>query len=635
MSNLFGFLDSCTEFKEITEKYKSGKCPIHITGMTGSQKSHFIYSLCQNLDKNCIVITYDEQEAGRISKDLSFLFSRDITVFKSKEYVYYNIDASSNSSEISRIRALYKYTLSNPLVTTIDACQKFTIPPKVFKSNIFSYKPGDIVDISALSEKLVNIGYRRTSMIDGVGQFSIRGSIIDVFSPCHDNPVRIDLFDDEIDSIRMFDPYTQISIDNIDECHICPVREIVYSKEKSLEIASSIRKLKNENLLKDADRFENYSYFASLDKYMPYVYDSLCTLMDYADDNTLIFLDEAKQLSERSKVIYKEHAETQTSLLEKGLFPRTKRSYMLDYGDIVDKINPLNMISVSSLSHSCPSFSPLSLFGITAKTIHSYTGKAEFLYDDLKYWKKIGYRVLMLFGNETAMKIMHRALIDEGIECSFTDVSGSFPDYGQVYLAVGNLCKGFEYPTIKTVVISDGDESRKIKRIPKRKKDSRDVIKSFEDLNHGDYVVHRTHGIGRYVGIAQLNVDNVTRDYLKIQYKGSDILYVPTNQLDFLHKYTDSETEKVKVNSLGGVQWSRTVSRVKESVTELAEDLIQLYAKRSELKGHIFSPDTPWQKEFEEKFIYDETADQIRSINEVRAFGCLTAARQRLYRFRR
>ncbi|MBE7050289.1 MAG: transcription-repair coupling factor [Ruminococcaceae bacterium] len=618
MSDLFGFLDSSAEFNEITEKIKSGKCPIHITGMTGSQKSHFIYSICRGLDKNCIVITYDEQEAGRISKDLSFLFSREVSVFKSKEYVYYNIDASNNSSEVSRIRALYKYTLSNPLVTTVDACQKFTIPPSVFKNNIFSYKTGDTIDISKLAEKLVNIGYRRTSAIDGIGQFSIRGSIVDVFSPCLDNPVRIDLFDDEIDSIRVFDPYTQISIENIEECHICPVREVVYSKEKSLEIASSIRKLKNENLLKDAEKFENFSYFASLDKYMPYAYDNLCTLLDYADDNTLIFVDEAKQISERSKVIYKEHAETVTSLLEKGLFPRTKRSYMLDYSELIEKINPLNMISVSSLSHSCPSFSPLSLFGITAKTIHSYTGKAEFLYDDLKYFKKIGYRVLMLFGNETALKIMHRSLTDEGIEASVTDINGSFPDFGQIYLCVGNLCKGFEYPTIKTIVISDGEESRKPKKIPKRKKDSRDIIKSFEDLNQGDYVVHRTHGIGRYVGIAQLNVDNVTRDYLKIQYKGSDILYVPTNQLDFLHKYTDSENERVKVNSLGGVQWNRTVARVKESVTELAQDLIELYAKRSELKGHVFPPDTPWQKEFEEKFIYEETPDQIRSIQEVK-----------------
>jgi len=211
MSDLFGFLDSSAEFNEITEKIKSGKCPIHITGMTGSQKSHFIYSICRGLDKNCIVITYDEQEAGRISKDLSFLFSREVSVFKSKEYVYYNIDASNNSSEVSRIRALYKYTLSNPLVTTVDACQKFTIPPSVFKNNIFSYKTGDTIDISKLAEKLVNIGYRRTSAIDGIGQFSIRGSIVDVFSPCLDNPVRIDLSDDEIDSIRVFDPYTQIS----------------------------------------------------------------------------------------------------------------------------------------------------------------------------------------------------------------------------------------------------------------------------------------------------------------------------------------------------------------------------------------------------------------------------------------
>ncbi len=606
------------EFEGVIENIKSGKCPVHITGMTGSQKSHFIYSVCKSLGKNCIVITSDEAEAGRISNDLSFLFCRETPVFKNKDYVFYNVDASSHTSEISRLHTLWELNKGSSVVTTIEAVSKFTVPPKAFKESIIEISMDSTIDTQTLAKQLVSIGYQKTSTVEGKGQFSIRGSIIDVFSPSSKNPYRIDLFDDEVDSIREFDPTTQLSIQNILSCSIIPVREIIYDTDKALEVAGVIRKLKNENFMADVERLEENGHFQSLDKYLPYFYDRAYTLLDYAKDDTLVFVDEAKQLYEKSKIIYNEHCETVTELLKKGIFPRNKMSYMLDYTDVISAIASQNMISVSSLSHSCPAFSPASLSGITAKSVNSYNGKINFLFDDLKYWKKNGYRIILVLGNETKAKTMQNALYDAKIEASFSSFENALPDFGQIYIIIGNLTKGFEYPNVKTVVICDGEttHSRTKKRFPKA--NSRDTIKNFEDLEKGDYVVHRSHGIGRYVGITQLVVENVTKEYLKIKYGGSDILYVPTNQLDLLHKYNETEGAKVKLNTLGGAQWDKTVSKVKSSVSELADDLIALYAERSKLKGHTFSPDTPWQKEFEDKFIYEETQDQLRCIKEVK-----------------
>jgi len=620
MPDLSTILKGVPEFEQCVEYISDNKTPVHITGMTGSQKSHFIYSLCRASGKKCFVITYDESEAGRISRDLSFLFGREAVIFKNREYIFYNVDASNHAGEHSRIIALAKLTEGAPVVASCEAVSHFTLPPHVFSNYGCELAPGNVLDVSKFISDLSLRGYRRTSMVEDIGQFAVRGSIIDVFSPFHENPVRIDLFDDEIDSLRFFDKYSQISTDNADIYRICPAREVLYSEEKAIEIARAIRLMKNENLMADAERFEQNRYFSSVDKYMPFVYDRLYTVFDYIDDDTLIFIDEAKNVSESLKLSYKQQNEIITDMLSKGLFPKTKSPYLLDYPSLITIAEEKNMISVSSISHSCPSFSPKGLVGITAKSLQSYNGRTEFLLDDLKFWKKNSYRILIVLSSETKAKNMLSALSEGGIEASFAESESSLPPYGSIFISIGNIEKGFEYPTARTVVVSDGETSvpQKTRKFSKSKS-GKDVIKSFDDLKKGDYVVHRTHGIGQYVGIHQLVVENVTKDFLKIKYKGEDVLYVPTNQLDFLHKYTGGETERVKVNSLGGSAWNKTVSRVKQSVSELAENLIALYAERSELKGHVFQEDTPWQKEFEERFVYEETPDQLRCIKEVKS----------------
>lgn len=619
MTDFASILNNMPEFISCLEDLQKGKTPIHITGMTGSQKCHFIYSLCKQSGKKCMVITYDETEAGRISHDLSFLFSREAFVFKNRDYIFYNVEASNHAGEHSRIKALSEFLKGAPLVSGCEAASHFTIPPKVFEENTLTYSAGDTLDTDEFISKLSLMGYRRTSMVEDVGQYAKRGSIIDVFSPLHPSPVRIDLFDDEIDSLREFDKYTQVSVDNIEEFSICPVREIIYDEKKAVELSRSIRLMKNENLMADAEKFSQNSYFSSVDKYMPFIYDSLYTVLDYADENTLVFIDEAKMISEVIRQSSKQQNEIISDMLSKGLFPKTKSPYLLDYPAFILCAEKKALVSVSALSHSCPSFSPKSLVGITAKTLQSYNGKTEFLIDDIKFWKKNAYKVFMLLGNDTKIKNMYNTLQDTEIDAAITEDISNVSAPG-VYLLKGSLNRGFEYASVKTVVIGDGETSSQLqtKKI-KSKKNSKDVIKSFDDLKKGDYVVHRTHGVGQYVGIEQLIIENVTKDFLKIKYKGEDVLYVPTNQLDFLHKYSGGETQRVKLNGLDGSAWRKTVSKVKESVAKLAENLISLYAERSQLNGHVFSEDTPWQKEFEEKFIYEETPDQLRCIKEVKS----------------
>ncbi|MDY3303426.1 MAG: transcription-repair coupling factor [Clostridia bacterium] len=619
MSDFSGMISDMSEFKQCMESISGKKTPVHITGMTGSQKSHFIFSVCSALGKKGFVITYDENESGRISRDLSFLFCHEIKPFKSKEYMFYNVDASSHTSEYSRLRSLSDIKNTPCAVASVDAVLTYTADPGLFYEYSFNMKIGDTVDMNDIIGKLVFMGYKRMPSVDGIGQFSVRGSIIDIYSPSDSSAVRIDLFDDEVDSLRFFDVRTQLSTENIDSVTVFPSKELLYDSKAALKAAHAIRQLKNENLYSDADKLENDGYFSSPDKYMPYLSTGLYTVFDYIDDDTVIFLDEAKMLYDNAEVFCKEEGEIISDLMSKGLFPKTKMKYYLDYTDVISFCGQKTVLSISSISHSCPDIYPKALIGITAKSLQNYSGKSEFFYDDIKYWLKMNYRVILVCGDETRISNYINSFYDEGIEAARASLQNCLPPYGKLYIIKGHLEKGFEYPTIKTVVISDADTSRTQSiKIKNKKHSSRDAIKSFEDLSKGDYVVHRSHGIGQYVGIVQLAVDGNTKDYLKIKYKGSDYLYVPTNQLDFLSKYTGSENTHVKINSLGGSQWAKTVSRVRKSVDVLAQDLINLYAERSRLRGHVFEKDTEWQKEFEGKFMYEETEDQLRCIHEVK-----------------
>ncbi|MBE7054190.1 MAG: transcription-repair coupling factor [Ruminococcaceae bacterium] len=593
---------------------KEKRTPVLVSGVTGAQKNHLIYSVAKKLGKKALVITGDISETNVIKEDLEQLFNNNVLLFKQKEYVFYDVEISTKDIECERIKTLASLKDASAIVATASSLMQYTLPKEMFEKYRFGIKVSDEFDLTDLSKKLVEMGYKRVSQIEAMGQFSIRGSILDIFTPCHKNPMRIEFFGDEVDSVREFDLMTQISIENAKEVLIIPVREMIYDDVNP--IIEKIQKLKNENFYSDIQKLTENGYFPSMDKYLPFVYEALPTLFDYLDDDYIVFVDEYSKVSENIKFYDKEQNEIITNLLDKGLFPKSKKSYFLNNLD-----NYLSKPSVylSAVMYAGGDAKIKEVVNISAKTLPSYSGKTEFLYDDLNYWKQNGYRVILLISSKSKLDSIKTSLENEDIDAQVTESLDKIPNEGQIIMSVGSLSKSFEYPTIKTVVLSDKSFAPSSVKKKRHRTNSKNAIKSFDELHIGDYVVHRTHGIGQYIGIKQLVVDGITKDYIQIKYKNGDYLYVPTNQLDFIHKYVGAEAKNVKLNKLGGVEWHKTTQKVKESVMELAEDLIKLYAERNSLKGYVYPPDTPWQKQFEDDFKYEETFDQLKSINEVKA----------------
>ena len=617
--NTFKFLlDGMVEFDTIAEHIKNGRGYVHTLGVSGSQKNHLIYSLGEHHTGKCLVIASDEKEAGRVAGELSFLSSDAVLYFPPREYLFYDVDVSNRKAEFNRLKALSRLGSAKYVVTTISALASYTLPADYYNHHTIVITPESAVDMDMMTENLVLMGYSRVSTVEGVGQFSVRGSIIDIFSPACELPYRIELWGDDVDSMRTFNPDTQLSEDSVDEAVITPAAELMYTSRQAADTSEQIRKLKNENLNRDAEKLIHSHYFHSNDKYMPYFYDEVPTLLDYLGDDTLCILDEPKEIKKKFDFWYNEQNDIITTLMDKGLFPKRAGDYFTTYTDIIMRTSRWAGVSMSALSHTAPEVRPSKLISFTAKILRAYTDNIDYLVDDIEYWKKQSYRVTVLLGSEAKIRNLIDILSDRGIVASYVQNPDRTPDFGEIMIIKGTLERGFEYPSVKTVVVTDGEPSAKKK--PQRKpKDAKDAIKSFDEISIGDYVVHRSHGVGQYVGINQLTVQGVTRDYIKLKYKGTDCLYVPVNQLDLLYKYSSNEEVKVTLNSLGGNKWQKTVTKVKESVAKLAEDMIKLYAARSQIKGHVFSKDTDWQKQFEGDFLYDETPDQLRCIDEVKA----------------
>ncbi len=610
-------LDGMNEFDSLCTHVQKGNGYVHALGVSASQKNHLIYSLAEHTDARCVVVVPDEIEAGRTLKELSFLSSHAAIYFPPREYLYYDVDVSNRKGEFSRLSALANIKDAKYIVTTVSALASYTLPSYIYRENSITVDMDFCMDMDKFTEQLAYMGYARVSSVESVGQYSVRGSIVDVYPPGSENPARIEFWGDDIDSIRTFSPQTQLSLDSAESVFICPARELIYDKDKAIEVSEKIRELKNENLMRDAEKLCQNHYFHSNDKYLGYFYDKIPTLFDYLEQNTLYVLTEPKELKSKFDMWYKEQNEIITSLMDKGLFPRVNGSYYITYGDIVRRSEKSPCITLSALSHTTPDIRPKDIISLSAKTIRSYADNAQYMVDDIVFWRKNSFRVVVLLGTDTKIQNLTELLAGQGITAVYLENADKVPDFGEVFIVKGTLERGFEYPSVKTALVTDGEPQSQRRRKPKAK-DAKDAIKSFDEITVGDYVVHRTHGVGKYVGIHQLEVQGVIRDYLKIKYKGTDCLYVPVEQLDMLYKHSSTEEKTVKLNSLGGTMWQKTVTKVKESVAHLAEDMIKLYAERSRLKGHVFPKDTDWQRQFEGDFLYDETPDQLRCIEEVK-----------------
>ena len=623
--NLLNLLDGYMPYESIIKNL--GKTPMSIAGVADSAQSHLISAISKRIGKNTLVITYSDMEARAVTSGLR-LYNDNVVMFPSKDYVFYNIETMGRANSNARLVVLDKITEGGvTVVASVDAVMTFTAEKSRFLSNILKFKSGDELNLDEVSSRLVAMGYKREEIIEGAGQFSVRGGILDVFSPNYENPVRIELWGDEIDSIRFFDADSQRAIENVCSVRIIPVTEVLYSEKRREEIVIELeRRLKSakhkndeyaNTLRQDIEGFKECSIFPSIDKYISLIYGEIPSLTDYFDKDTLAFVIDPKRVSERMRTFHWEKGEELVSLKEKGIIGSEKTSFYRSEAEVTEALSSLKLISLEMLSHTKNNFTYKHLESIISKTTVSFHGKLEYLYEDLMRWQEDGYTVVVLANTSGRAENLNGVFNERGISARISD--GEF-EKGETVILRGSTNGGFEYPEIKFVLVCEQEIFKSEQARKKRRKDNVNRIKSYNDITVGDYVVHTAHGIGEYAGLQKITVDGVSKDYLKIQYKGSDVLYVPVDQLDLLYKYGGkSDDVKVKLNRLGTQEWSRTKGKVKESTDKLAKELIALYAKREEEVGYQFSEDTPWQREFEDTFTYSETADQLRSIEEGKA----------------
>ena len=629
--------ENSVEFENIKSGINSERYPIGIYGVSESGRVYVMSSVFEYIDKSMVIVTQSDMDAKNVYEDL-LLYTNDVHYFPAKEMVFYNIDAISGDLRWARLKVINEILNKKKkiIVTSIDAFSARYTPHKLFKEYTMKLKEGDEINLEEFSKKLIQSGYERVEIVEGKGQFALRGGIADIFPTCSAYPYRIELFGDEIESIRTFNTESQRSIDKVKKIEIFPAKEIIITDEtinlgrdtlrqefdaisKSGTDPDRIEKLRNI-LNKNLESLEETSTFETIDSYLPYFCKNTESLFDYLKDYVFI-VDDVQRCEGKLDTTYLEFEENFTAFSQRGdIFPK-QGELLIGKDEVIESLKNGRVLFLEGLTKKNSWFNPYSIINISQVTLNNYQGQLDLLIDELLDKKNLGYKILILSGTRARGERLVGTLRDRGIESSYKDTVDNI-QYGEVVISFGNQLHGFQYPEYKLCVISDkevfGEAKRKLKKT-KTKKKGIAKIKSFAELKPGDYVVHANHGIGVYKGIKQIEVAGHKRDYLDIVYDKGDKLYVPVDQLDLIQKYVGSEGKNPKVNKLGSAEWQKAKAKVRKSINEIAEDLVKLYAMRTTVKGHKFSKDTQWQKQFEDEFPYDETPDQLSSLEEIKA----------------
>ena len=632
-------LEESSNFSEVIGCLQNGQLPINLSGLSDSGKSYVINGIFEKIDNSIVVITHNEIDAKNLYEDLS-LYSTDVYFLPIREVVFYNVDAISGDLRWARLKVIneiLKKREKKIIVTSVDAMTTLYTPKQKYLEYSLTIKQGEEVDLKDISTKLMNCGYERVEVVEGKGEFSFRGGILDVFPPNAVYPYRIELFGDEIDSIRTFNIESQRSIEKIDKFDIFPAKEVIVDeevKEKAINrITEELNSVIENSSKKDEDRVDKLrrivnknlemlketSTFETIDSYLPFFYDKMETFFDYLEGFTFI-VDDIKRCKGKIDSIYYEFNENYTSFLQRGDILPSQDKLLIDNDEIFINLEKSNLITLSTFDGRNDIISLFKDIELKQTSLSNYNGQFDLLVNDIKERKEKGYKTLILAGTRTRGERLVKTLRDMEVESVYKDNVDSI-EYGEAVITFGNLIKGFECPDFKVSVISDKEVFGEAKKVlPKKKNKKKGVgkITSFTELKPGDYVVHANHGIGVFKGIKQIDVAGNTRDYLDIVYDKGDKLYVPVDQLDLVQKYIGSEGNTPKINKLGGTEWQKAKAKVRKSINEIAEDLVKLYATRAALKGYKYSKDTEWQKQFEDEFPYEETPDQLSSLEEIK-----------------
>ncbi len=629
MEDIFVYpLKNSNEYNEIIDSICNKKGSLLLNGLLDMQKPHITYSIFKDLSRTTLFIANSDLEAKKVYDELCFYTKNKVEYLGSDEIYFYHLDAKDRNQEAKKLRVLLKLAKNQKtiVVTSVDAILRKYIPKDVLLDNILNYKIGDIIDLEQLSNKLVKLGYERVSKIEGLGQFSIRGGIIDIYSLEYENPIRMELFDDEIDSIRTFDVFSQKSIEKIKKVIITPSRQFIYPEDTSLavtKIKKETNQFTDEDILRDIDNINSKTYFEGIENYIDYVYEGdNKSLFTYLPENAIIIMNDISRLKERCQNYFNEFKENYKLNLERGLAIKNQASLLYSYEDIPFLIENKKLIINSLLSKRIDDFSITNTINIDSREIPTYNSKINILVEELNKLKYNGYKIILAVNSYDRCKKLYKDLLNLGLETIISKNRNLEIKSSQIIVLPANISKGFEYKSIKFQVITDneiiGVNKKSSKKSNKKKNKNGQKIESFLDLNVGDYVVHENNGIGRYTGIEQIVANGVKKDYLKIIYQGGDNLYIPIDQMDKVQKYIGSDSEKVRLSRLGTNEWNKAKAKVKREIEDMTKDLVELYAKREKVKGYKFSKDTLWQKEFESLFLYEETDDQLKAIKETK-----------------
>ena len=650
------------EYTDMKQDLDKGKGPVQISGVTDSQKVHVMHELSKDNPWR-LVVTYDDTRAKEIFDDFSY-FEPNTWLYPARDLLFYSSDIHGNLLTRQRMQ-VFKHLLEDEggvVVTTVDGLMDHLLPLSRIKESCLNIMVGQTLDMEEIKHLLTGMGYERMGQVDGMGQFSVRGGILDVFPLTEEVPVRIELWGDEVDSIRSFDAESQRSIQQMDEVTIYPAAELILTKEhieegilrleadekkqekafrdqKKPEEAQRIRRAVGELVESLKEGFD----VQTLDAYIRYFCRDTVSFLDYMKEvgakvtlvssgvarktaekkqtsGLALILDEPQRMKEKAETVETEFRESMSHRLEQGYILPGQADLLFSSKTVLADCHTPHSIFMTGLDQRLPGMTPKAKYSLTGKNLNSYQNSFEILIKDLTKWKKDGYRVVLLSASRTRASRLAGDLREYDLRAFCPEDAGRPVAPGEIMVTYGKLHKGFEYPLIKFVVITEGDMFGVEKRKKKRKKYNYEgkKISTFSELSVGDYVVHESHGLGIYKGIEKIEQDHVIKDYIKVEYGDGGNLYLPATRLEGIQKYAGADAKVPKLNKLGGTEWTKTKTKVRTAVREIAKELVELYAARQDAEGFQYGPDTVWQKEFEEMFPYDETDDQLTAIDDTK-----------------
>lgn len=643
MESIMAHIRKVGHYQRLLEGMRAERYPLGVYGVSESARAFLLGAIASEGDRSIFVLTASDMDAKNLYEDLQ-LYHSEVYYFPSKEVVFYNIDAISGDLRWERLKVIK--ALLQPgkkiVVTTVDALAAHYTPLSMYADYRLRIAKGDQLDLAILARKLLQSGYQRAELVEGRGEFALRGGLLDVFPPDSPVPCRIELFGDEVDSIRTFNPETQRSIEQVESMEVFPAKEIILDEARIAEGGRRIRK-ELEDIVRTKEKKKQYAkealeklksgvarhlealdeggFFESIDAHLPFFFEKPGTFFDFVGEGLLVVDDTLRSLG-KIESLYQEFQEDYDAFLNRGEILPSQGRLLVEKEALLARLEAARVLTFNPFLRTERLLPPKEILSFNQVTIYNYQGQLEMLIEDIRNRKEQGFQVVILSGTGPRGQRLVGILREEGIESAYKD-NLSAGDYPNVVITPGSQTRGFEFPDVGLSVISDkevfGEAKQKSKRARGRKVKGLERIKSFSELRKGDYVVHVNHGIGVFLGIRQMESHGLFRDYIEIQYDKNDKLFIPVEQLDMIQRYIGTEGKAPKIHKLGGSEWEKAKAKVRTAVDTVAEDLVKLYAERSKVRGHAFSGDTEWQRQFEGEFPFEETEDQLKSVEEIKA----------------